>query len=407
MPYSDTSELPEQVRKVLTEEAQELFIAAFNAAYAGNEGNEQYAMRVAWSAVGRQYTKGSDGQWRSIVPESFKEGGRMFVSNAEHVNAKHDTILQTLDRKIGSCVFDAKWFEPTVDAWAMVPVIYAQEHPDLDAWNEDPEAELKRIKGRLVNGAFKAPSIAVAGHPRLMATGDFKDKEIDAKIAKGEISLSTAFWAVEKDGHLAGPIEPHHVLLFDETERDLPRDMGSGFLNKVSDMDDKMRADVQEGLTFLNKAKERLAGLFGPPQEKESEMNDKEYEQKLASAAEEYKTNLAAKDAELAKREEAMKNKDAEIAKLNTELADFRQKQRDADWEAVKNTLPQGMVHKDAEAESRKLFEESPRAFYEKALAFKRKPETNAEGAGHSGEDGGKPHRVGRYDPMTQKWVED
>lgn len=406
MPYSDISELPEQVRKVLAEDAQELFLAAFNAAYA-REANESWARSRAWEAVGKQYTKGSDGTWGAIIDVSFKAPGRLFISNAEHVNAKHDTILQTLDRKIGDCVFDSKWFAPTVDAWSKVPVIYAQEHPNLDAWTEDPEAELKRIKGRLVNGAFKAPSIAVAGHPRLMATGDFKDKEIDEKISNGMISLSTAFWATEKDGHLAAPIEPHHVLLFDETEKDLPRDPGTGFLNKVGDMDEKMRADVQEGLTFLNKAKERLAGLFGPPQEKESDMNDKEYEQKLASAAEEHKTNLAAKDAELAKRDEAVKNKDAEIAKLNTELADFRQKQRDADWEAVKNTLPQGMVHKDAEIESRKLFEENPRAFYEKVLAFKKKPETNAEGAEHSGEGMGKPRRVGRYDPMTQKWVED
>jgi cation transport regulator len=62
MPYQRPSDLPPQVKDHLPEHAQHIFLAAFN--HASEEyGEEERAFRVAWSAVERDYEKGTDGRW--------------------------------------------------------------------------------------------------------------------------------------------------------------------------------------------------------------------------------------------------------------------------------------------------------------------------------------------------------
>lgn len=72
MPYSDKSELPDSVRNVLPDHAQDIYKEAFNSAYdeyknpsdrQGNTDREETAHRVAWSAVKQKYTKDDDGSW--------------------------------------------------------------------------------------------------------------------------------------------------------------------------------------------------------------------------------------------------------------------------------------------------------------------------------------------------------
>ncbi|BAZ30322.1 ChaB family protein [Cylindrospermum sp. NIES-4074] len=62
MPYQQIADLPETVTENLPHHAQEIFRAAFNSAEA-QYGEEETAFRVAWSAVKRDYEKGTDGQW--------------------------------------------------------------------------------------------------------------------------------------------------------------------------------------------------------------------------------------------------------------------------------------------------------------------------------------------------------
>ena len=57
MPYTRITQLPKSVRNVLPIEAQQIFKKAFNNAWE-QYGNEESAMRVAWSAVKRKYKKG-------------------------------------------------------------------------------------------------------------------------------------------------------------------------------------------------------------------------------------------------------------------------------------------------------------------------------------------------------------
>lgn len=72
MPYNRTSDLPENVRNVLPQHAQEIFKEAFNNAYSEYEdpkerqddsSRENTARKVAWSAVKKSYEKGEDGAW--------------------------------------------------------------------------------------------------------------------------------------------------------------------------------------------------------------------------------------------------------------------------------------------------------------------------------------------------------
>jgi cation transport regulator len=64
MPYASTADLPPAVRH-LPPHAQEIFLAAFNNAWAsyaerGPQAQEEIAFRVAWAAVKKQYYKRGD-----------------------------------------------------------------------------------------------------------------------------------------------------------------------------------------------------------------------------------------------------------------------------------------------------------------------------------------------------------
>lgn len=72
MPYKDIQDLPDSVRGVLPEHAQDIYKEAFNSAYAeyknpedrrDESSQEEVAHRVAWGAVKNKYEKGDDGKW--------------------------------------------------------------------------------------------------------------------------------------------------------------------------------------------------------------------------------------------------------------------------------------------------------------------------------------------------------
>ncbi|MEJ1158426.1 ChaB family protein [Prosthecomicrobium sp. N25] len=65
MPYASADDLPDSVRRHLPAHAQDIFVAAFNSAYASHAGEadrEARAFRIAWAAVKRLYRK-ADGAW--------------------------------------------------------------------------------------------------------------------------------------------------------------------------------------------------------------------------------------------------------------------------------------------------------------------------------------------------------
>lgn len=65
MPYATNDDLPPSIRRSLPPHAQEIFRAAFNAAWRQYgaeqpERREEIAHRVAWAAVKRRYAKVGD-----------------------------------------------------------------------------------------------------------------------------------------------------------------------------------------------------------------------------------------------------------------------------------------------------------------------------------------------------------
>jgi cation transport regulator len=62
MTYEKRDELPEEIREQLPEHAQQIFMAAFNAAQTDGM-SEEGASNVAWNSVRNEYEQGSDRQW--------------------------------------------------------------------------------------------------------------------------------------------------------------------------------------------------------------------------------------------------------------------------------------------------------------------------------------------------------
>ncbi|WP_037433969.1 putative cation transport regulator ChaB [Serratia plymuthica] len=72
MPYNSKSSLPDNVKNVLPDHAQEIYKEAFNSAWdqyrdpddrRGDDSREETAHKVAWSAVKQTYRKGDDDRW--------------------------------------------------------------------------------------------------------------------------------------------------------------------------------------------------------------------------------------------------------------------------------------------------------------------------------------------------------
>jgi cation transport regulator len=74
MPYEKIKNLPEDVKGVLPQKAQEIYLEAYNSAWdqyrheedrKGNRTLEETAHAIAWAAVKKKYKK-EDDQWTSI-----------------------------------------------------------------------------------------------------------------------------------------------------------------------------------------------------------------------------------------------------------------------------------------------------------------------------------------------------
>ena len=72
MPYANTADLPNGVRDNLPQDAQEIYLAAYNNAWEeyrepanrrGTESREEVARKVAWAAVKKIYEKNASGDW--------------------------------------------------------------------------------------------------------------------------------------------------------------------------------------------------------------------------------------------------------------------------------------------------------------------------------------------------------
>lgn len=79
MPYDKLADLPDDV-KALPKHAQEIWMAAFNAAFEQYDGDEEKAFGTAWAAVKQKYRK---------------EGDRWIAREGEHMDGKWIAVFRT------------------------------------------------------------------------------------------------------------------------------------------------------------------------------------------------------------------------------------------------------------------------------------------------------------------------
>jgi hypothetical protein len=311
-----------------------------------------------------------------------------FSNTGIFVNKAHDAILQVLERAIvlekGQRIFLAQdAFDPKV--WPGTKLVFAKDHPDAEAFEKDPVAELKRIGGMEV-GTLSDAWIERTGHPKLMGKLEVTSKEVEQGIVDGKVSLSVAYWhrriADAKYGiRTAGPVQPNHILLFYEDESNLPRDLGSMILNKDEPATTgPEQATLQLGeLSVIHpkglSAEEVEDQLYAVLRERKEvkEMADEKGDERIAELSK-----------AVVEQKQLIANKDSEIGALRGKLADYEARERETKWTAIMNKLPEGMVHSDADKKSmRELFEKDPGSFAMKVLEFKPAAPTAPTGTEH------------------------
>jgi cation transport regulator len=76
--YKNLSDLPQDVRDALPEDAQHIFMTAFNSIM-DNSGDQETAARVAWETIERDenYVRGESGKWERITQTSEGSHGAL------------------------------------------------------------------------------------------------------------------------------------------------------------------------------------------------------------------------------------------------------------------------------------------------------------------------------------------
>lgn len=424
MPYASLADLPASIKDALPKHGQEIFRAAFNSAYdetcEGREDIESCANAIAWTAVKTKYKK-TDDKWVEISQKA----------------EVHDAILQTLNREIGGYCFPVEPFTQSVSAWEGIPVVYANDHPDMKLFTENPTKALEAIKGEIV-GQVSKPYIATEGHPRLMGGVTNTNPDVAQLIKEGKASLSTGFIGSVASGIMGtadktpeiARVVPNHVLLFKEDSENMPKDHGAFILNKEDYIEFTNRGEIMANETTTDKIKQPIIDLYnavmgsGKPPDAGGDNSHKrdtltttevenmnevtELSDNLAIAnkhigdvtskldiankqIEDMKTQATEKDSTLEVANKDIETHKATITDLETKVKEFEQKEvdalkvtRDAQWEEIKNKLPPGMTHTDdATTALRAEWDTDPYTFSSKYVGIQNQASRGESGSEH------------------------
>jgi hypothetical protein len=215
----------------------------------------------------------SEGVQNKVRKAVFGAPERQPVTNVTVGNAKsagkplatfEQSIIQMLDRWVPDeqtgMYFKAEAFPDSVKSWDGIPLVFANEHPDLDLFEKDPQAALEKVQGRIV-GQCSDTRYIQEGHPHIRSALEVTDKECVDLWNQGVLSLSTAFWATVSGTDVQGDIKPNHVLLFKEDAENQPKDKGA-LIQKGQTMTDK-QALTQEGRIISQSNADELNGIIG------------------------------------------------------------------------------------------------------------------------------------------------
>lgn len=273
----------------------------------------------------------------------------LYISSYTNLSS-HTAILQTLNRVINGVIFPIDPFAETSQQWDGKPIIYAQEHPNMDALISNFDEEINRIGGREV-GYLTNPRIEMPGHPRLMADAVIHDPDIDAKIRNGKISLSTGFYASDDRTRITGNVTPNHVLVFDESLLDQPRDLGSGFLNKFLN-----KNDYYNNTIIKNLKRSTMNGIEGKAPEITAEQIaklDKIDVEQFLQMQKQLNDRLSQAQAVMDEQYEKIKAQEAKITA-------FAQMEKDKAWNMLVPKLPKGLVTGDQVQKTREWLNKDP-----------------------------------------------
>lgn len=411
-------------------------MTAYNSAWEGTcrerEDREACCNMIAWAAVKKNYEKpeGST-RWHEKAAQMEITSGMItlaVISNmSEFINAEtHDAILQGLERwishpSLGQIYLSLDAFQKTLEDWNGIPLVFAQEHPDLEKMMANETEAIKAVSGKLV-GRAKRMRIDMHGHPRLVGKLPINDDEVNKLNEEGKLSPSTAFFAgVDKNKKIISVV-PNHILLFREDAENKPRDLGAWILNKEVSMNEGSEGnepggtDIKnlgkmlstENVNILQKAYEAIGALLKkavgkePPKktqsEEEKEAKAKELKHKmdleeLLAVANKEKDSLSHKVDELTQK---IGDSDKIITEMKQKLEDFEKEQteretkaKEEQWEQVKNKLLlPGMTHKEEdEAKLKEQFMQDPHGFIMQVVNMKKLPQDKgAEGTEFPGE---------------------
>ena len=282
----------------------------------------------------------------------------------------HHVILQRLGSYLPNARQDV-FYSPesftNAEAWQGIPLVFAEVvdstilHPDFDAVSNHDLPDNYRAVGQ-VGWAF----LPQDGQPRLEAQLEITDAAVEQIARDGLLGLSTGFSAqIIPDGdraRIVGTVSPNHVLLFQQgaCPNCFPNDNGAMFLNIK---EDEIMTEDNEVKSMFQKIMDKLT-------------NTKE-------AAETPQAQPVA-DAEKVQLQNTI---DALTKELDAMKADTVQREKDAAWANIKNTLPEGWLGAK-EADTRAEFENNKDAFYAKLMAHKAEfSNTKAQGASSCGCD--------------------
>ncbi len=217
-------------------------------------------------------------------------GGKCRLGPAIHLQKaetqSHDAILHGLDRQVGNLFFGRGPFEPTIGAWDGIPIVYAPSHPDPRVFKGAGIAEqLDLINGAII-GETSHSRIELAGHPKLMLKKNYTAETAErlfnegliteeqlnrSKAAinqaldlwqSGKLSHSSGFICPDDGVQLTGVVIPNHILDFEETDIDQPKDRMSVILNKRSEGNNVIDTETDEDDTGTDPGKTNIGKVM-------------------------------------------------------------------------------------------------------------------------------------------------
>ena len=297
-------------------------------------------------------------------------------------------------------------YEESLKLWEGIPIIYAQEHPDMTLLIKDPEKALENVKGRII-GKIKNPRIETEGQPRMEATYIWDDKEVEELFSMGTIATSTGSFCESIEDpklpkgtkRLTGTQIPNHLLVFKRDEQNLPKDKGTYILNKeeinlADQIENKGATMSKENASELRGILDKLQSLFkrmaGTPEEEEHKETAPESKKiiedtKMKEENEALRKEVEEKNKSLTELQARVDDQAKTIETFKKEKEEHKQKEMEKAWEEVKSKLPPGLIHKEEqEKELKALYLDKPHEFIAKVSIIKPQKENDPEGEEHA-----------------------